>query len=718
MIGSPVKKRLITSALPYVNNAPHLGNIVGCVLSADVFARFCRSRGYETLYICGTDGYGTATETKAKQEGVTPREICERYHKIHTKVYEDFNISFDAFGKTFCDTHTEVVQNMYHSVLESGFLEEQETEQTFCISCDKFLADRFVEGVCPHCQYEDARGDQCESCGKLLNPTELLKPRCSICQETPVVKETKHLYLKLPELSQELETWHRSSDEKGQWTANARTTTRSWVEQGLKPRPITRDLKWGVEVPRPGYEHKVFYVWFDAPIGYISITKEAFPNDWQRWWHDPEETELYQYMGKDNIPFHSVIFPATKKASRQPWTMLHHLNATEYLNYEGTKFSKSKNIGIFGTDVAQLPFPADFWRFYLMRVRPEKQDSMFSWEDFRDRVNNELVDNVANLVNRVLVYYLKNFGEPIAKLDLAAGPSHEQDFIKEVRGYHEAGCKALEANELKEGLTQAMALGKAANRYFQEQEPWKKLKESKEEVGRIMNVLLYCVKDLAVMLHPFVPTTSEKILGWLGVTEVSWKSVGDFESLGGLVPQKPELLFKKIEDKQVDEYRQKFSGQGQSSFESIDIRVGKILSAKVHPNAESLYIEDIDLGDRTVQVVSGLAKYYPVEELPGRHVLVVANLKPAELRGVASEGMVLVAQTRKKLELIDVSDRQVGDRLTREGFDAAADQEIDIDTFNKFPMEVKDHQVVFKDQALVLGGEKVLTKELAKAKVK
>lgn len=711
------KKKLITAALPYVNNAPHLGNIIGCVLSADVYARFCRNRGYETLYICGTDGYGTATETKAKAEGVTPREICERYHQVHTKIYEFFNISFDAFGKTFADTHTGVVQQMYHDLEKHQNLIEEETEQTYCEHDNMFLADRFVEGTCPHCHYEDARGDQCESCGKLLNPVELVKPRCSICANTPMLRKTKHLYLDLPKLSQQLETWQNAAMEAGGWTANAKSTTKSWLKQGLNPRPITRDLKWGVAVPKEGYEEKVFYVWFDAPIGYISITKHFFPDTWQNWWQDPEGTELYQFIGKDNIPFHSVIFPASLIGSGVNWTMLHHLNSTEYLNYENTKFSKSKGIGIFGTDAMELDFPVDLWRFYLLGSRPEKQDTNFNWDEFFDRVNNDLIDNICNLVNRVLVYHKKNF--PGAMRSLEYDDASHIAFRDEVKALVQTVTDELEAGNLRDGLKQILAIGNLSNRFFQEQEPWKKIKEDQLYVEKTMNLLAHVIRNIGVMLEPYMPATSERILKMLGAEGSSWSAMDSFNNLEGKQLGEVEILFHKLENKLVDQLRDRFGGQGHS-YDSLDIRVGKILSVEEHPHAPHLYVEKVDIGEgEPLTICSALKKHYQADELSGKKVLVLKNLPTADFKGVASQGMILVCQKNKKLELFTDDAWSVGERLLAEGQKAEElPQDISFDDFCQLELTVKEHKAYFKSMPLSLAGKALMTTRVVNGKIK
>merc|ERR1719167_225883 len=366
---------LITSALPYVNNVPHLGNIVGCVLSADVFARYCRIRGYNTLYVCGTDEYGTATETKALEEKCTPQQICDKYHKIHSDVYKWFDISFDQFGRTTTEKQTEVAQEIFWQLHANGNLIEDDMEQLHCQSCDRFLADRYVEGTCPlpGCGFEDARGDQCDGCGKLINAVELRNPRCKICRATPKTKTSKHIFIDLPKIETRLTEWLDEASKL--WTSNARVIAKTWMKNGLQPRCITRDLKWGTKVPKEGFEDKVFYVWFDAPIGYISITAK-YTNEWKKWWQNPDLVEYYEFMAKDNVPFHSVVFPATLLGTEDE-----NLKSTEYLNYEDAKFSKSRGIGVFGNDAETTGISADIWRFYLIYTRPESADSAFKWDD-------------------------------------------------------------------------------------------------------------------------------------------------------------------------------------------------------------------------------------------------------------------------------------------------------------------------------------------------
>ncbi|CAI8056217.1 Methionine--tRNA ligase, cytoplasmic [Geodia barretti] len=402
------KNILITSALPYVNNVPHLGNIIGCVLSADVFARYCRLRGYNTLYICGTDEYGTATETKALEEGLTPQEICSKYFAIHDEVYKWFNIEFDVFGRTSTPQQTEITQEIFWQLHRKGFISTEKVDQLLCQNCDRFLADRFVEGTCPLCAYEDARGDQCDKCGRLINATELKSPRCKVCGSSPVIKTSDHIFLDLDKLQPTVVEWFKEASKKGVWSQNALNITSAWVRDTLKPRCISRDLRWGTPVPLEGFTEKVFYVWFDATIGYISITA-CYTPEWRQWWKNPDDVQLYQFMAKDNVPFHSVVFPCSLLGANDGYTIVNHLSSTEYLKYEDGKFSKSRGVGVFGIDAKNTGIPSDVYRFYLLYVRPETQDSTFNWSDFVAKNNSELLNNLGNFINRCLVFIRNSF---------------------------------------------------------------------------------------------------------------------------------------------------------------------------------------------------------------------------------------------------------------------------------------------------------------------
>lgn len=399
---------LITSALPYVNNEPHLGNLIGAVLSADVFARYSRLMGYNTLYICGTDEYGTATETKALLEKKEPREICDFYNKIHNEVYENFDIDFDYFGRTTTEKHTEIVQDIFNKGNNNGYMIKRDVNQVYCDHCKRFLADRFVYGKCPKCEFDKASGDQCDACQSSFEASELKEPRCFVCNDLVIEKESSHLFLDLEKVEPELLKFFEEAHNKHHWSTNSVAITSAWFKQGIKPRCITRDLKWGVTVPLEGYHDKCFYVWFDAPIGYISITAN-YTESWRDWWMNPENVELFQFMGKDNVPFHTIFFPASLMATKENWTLLSHISTTEYLNYEDKKFSKRNNIGVFGSDVKTVPeVPIDLWRYYLLSVRPENSDSQFKWDEFAAKVNTDLKNNLGNFCNRILKFLYSN----------------------------------------------------------------------------------------------------------------------------------------------------------------------------------------------------------------------------------------------------------------------------------------------------------------------
>ncbi|KAK1307561.1 putative methionine--tRNA ligase [Acorus calamus] len=718
---------LITSALPYVNNVPHLGNIIGCVLSADVFSRYCRLRGYNSIYVCGTDEYGTATETKATEENCTPREICDKYHAIHKEVYEWFDIGFDHFGRTSSPQQTEVCQAIFQKLMENNWLSENTMQQLYCDTCKRFLADRLVEGVCPTqgCNYESARGDQCEKCGKLLNPTELRDPRCKVCQNTPRIRDTDHLFLELPLLRGKLEEYINEMSVAGSWSQNAIQTTNAWLKEGLRPRCITRDLKWGVPVPHEKYKDKVFYVWFDAPIGYISITS-CYTSEWEKWWKDPQNVELYQFMGKDNVPFHTVMFPSTLLGTNENWTLMKTISVTEYLNYETGKFSKSKGVGVFGNDAKDTGIPSEVWRFYLLMNRPEVSDTLFTWADLQSKLT-ELSNNLGNFILRVLSYIAKPPGSGYGSIipDAPNAESHllTKTLAEKVSKHVDQYLEAMEKVKLKQGLKIAMSLSSEGNVYLQESEFWDLYKKDRASCSIVMKTAAGLVYLLASLLEPFMPSLSVEVLKQLNVPPEMQLSLchekGDIERAGrpwDILPAghkigKPEPLFKQLKDEEIEFFREKFAGSQadrivkeeakakkiveqkiveqlkttkisdaatEISVTRLDIRVGLIKKVQKHPDADSLYVEEIDVGeDSTRTVVSGLVKYIPLEDMQNRKVCVLCNLKPASMRGIKSQAMVLAASNNDhtKVELVDPPESaQVGERVTFPGFSGNPDK--------------------------------------------
>ncbi len=708
-----MKKRLITSALPYVNNIPHLGNLIQA-LSADVFARYCRLAGYETLYVCGTDEYGTATETKALEEGITPKELCDRYYAIHTDIYEWFNIAFDKWGRTSTPEHTEITQHIFRKLDEAGYINGRTIEQLYCENCNRFLADRYVRGRCPHCGYEGARGDQCESCGKLLDPMELEAPGCISCGHKPVVRETKHLYIDLPAILPKLNAWMAEAAEKGKWANNAIRMTQAWILDGLRERGITRDLTWGIPVPKEGYENKVFYVWFDAPIGYVSITA-THTSEWEKWWRNPEEVELFQFIGKDNIPFHTVIFPSSLLGTGETWTLLYHMSSTEYLNYEDGKFSKSRGVGVFGNDARDTGIPADVWRFYIYYNRPEKADAVFTWADFQEKVNGELLGNLGNLVNRTLTFIDRYYNGRVPEGD------EDQALWGEIRNIEKQITGRLDWAELREGFRSIFQLTSLGNKVFQDGEPWRTRTEEPQKAAALLKNLVYLIKDVAILIAPYLPETSERIAAQLGWTVGSWHDLGRLEGLD--VIGKPEILFKRLEDETVGQLKARFSGTQADRVEkvekmekvenkfskAVDLRVAKITSVERHPKADRLFIEHIDLGYEQRQIVSGLVGHYTEDELVGKSIVLVANLKPAKLRGVESQGMLLAAQHDDTVDVLFAENAEPGAPVHLEGFTAPEQppEEISIDEFFEVPIVVRDHQVYVGDTPLVCGDENI-----------
>ena len=695
-------KILITSALPYVNNVPHLGNIIGCVLSADVFARFCRLKGLNTLYVCGTDEHGTATETKALEEGLTPKEICDKYYKIHKQIYEWFGCSFDCFGRTSTETHKEITQELFKSLDEKGYITQNIVEQLYCKSCDKFLADRFVEGECPHCEYEKARGDQCDDCGKLLNAVDLVKPKCKACGATPEIVESEHLFLDLPKIGPKLEAWVNKQNVDGYWPQNARTITKAWFTEGLKNRCISRDLKWGVPIPKEGFTNKVFYVWFDAPIGYISITKHA-REDWKDWWFNQEgKVKLYQFMAKDNIPFHTIIFPSTLLGVDEGHTLLHHINSTEYLNYENGKFSKSNNQGVFGDNAIDSGIPPDVWRYYLLANRPENSDTEFSWKDFQEKTNNELIANLGNFVNRALSFTKRSFEGcvPGRKLNML-----DEKFISDVNNTLAKINSSMDEVKIRESVKQIMHLSKLGNQYFQENEPWKAIKTDHERAETCLNMCLNLVNILSAVVHPILPFSSDKMRAQLGVqSELKWIEKFELTLNKGRMIGLPEVLFNKLEDDEIKEYREKYSGKQEKVeedvFSKVDLRVAEILGVDDHPNADKLYVLQIDLGSEKRQLVAGLKPYMTKESMVGKKIVVVANLKPAKLKGIESNGMLLAADKNDKVILLEAKSSALGERVTVEGIESYTSKQIDFKEFMKIELITKDSKVLYNDKPL------------------
>lgn len=589
-------------------------------------------------------------------------------------------------------------------------------EQVFCLQCSKFLADRFIEGNCPHCQYDDARGDQCDKCGKVLNATELLNPRCKFGRDMGhkvEVRSSTHLFLDLPKLEPRLREWVDKSSTEGEWTSNSVQITTSWIRDGLKPRCITRDLRWGVPVPHEHFSNKVFYVWFDAPIGYVSITS-AYTDQWKQWWQNPSQVKLYQFMGKDNIPFHTVIFPSSLIGSGRDWTLLHHVSTTEYLNYESGKFSKSRGVGVFGDTAQSTGIPSEVWRYYLLAIRPEASDSVFSWSDFASKNNDELLKNIGNLVNRTLNFAFANFNGAIPPLGTLV--DIDQTLINDVNTLLAKYNYEMDKVHLKGGLQVVMAISSQANKYLQDTAPWELKKTNPERCATVISLASSLIRLIATIMEPFMPGFTDKVahilnLDHMDIPDTFVPSIPPNHSLSG----KPQPLFTPITEEQIAIYRAQFggtqaeaeaaansniitgasstakdSGKGKSKGSSaaptsapkvdlsglpdiakVDLRVGKILRAWPHPEADKLWCEEVDVGEEKPRMIaSGLRQYYTQEQMTGRTICVVCNLKPRPMVGFESQGMVLCAANadRSVVEFIDPpSNAKIGERLTLPG---------------------------------------------------
>lgn len=547
------------------------------MLSADVYSRFSKLRGRPTLYICGTDEYGTATETKALETKQTPQELCDEFHLKHKEVYDWFEIAFDHFGRTTTKKQTEIAQDIFLKLHKNGYLEERTTRQPYCESHQSFLADRFVEGTCPKCQYDDARGDQCDKCGSLLDPFELINPHCKLDGATPVPRDTTHIFLRLDKSQPDIEKWFTKSSEEGAWPQNGISITKSWLDKGLEGRSITRDLKWGTPIPLDGYEKKVLYVWFDACIGYPSITSN-YTDEWEQWWRNPEEVKLYQFMGKDNVPFHTVIFPGSQLGTGDKWTMLNHLSTTEYLNYENGKFSKSRGVGVFGDGAKETGIPASVWRYYLLANRPETGDTQFEWKSFIAANNSELLNNFGNFVNRVIKFIN-------AKLD-GAVPEFSPDYkgddfdaaavIADINETLSSYVADMEAVKLRSGLKRVMELSAKGNLLLQGRVDNANLTNSPERTRTVLGIAINLVYLLASLSSPYMPSTGASIAEQVNAPLLTIPDSFNPQALSaGHKIGTAAYLFTRIDDKKEKEWREKYGGTQASRLAEEEAKAKK-----------------------------------------------------------------------------------------------------------------------------------------------
>lgn len=651
------KRTLVTAALPYANGGVHIGHLAGVYVPADIYVRYLRLRGRDVLFICGSDEHGVPITIRAKKEGVTPQDVCDRYHKLIKESFEKFGISFSIYSRTTSDVHAKTATEFFEKLYEKGEFIEQESEQYFDEEAKTFLADRYIKGECPHCGNPDAYGDQCEKCGKDLSPTELINPHSTISGSKPVLRTTKHWYLPLDKAQPWLEKWILA--DHSDWRSNVVGQCKSWFDMGLKPRAVTRDLDWGIPVPVEGAEGKVMYVWFDAPIGYISNTRELLPNDWEKWWKS-QDTRLVHFIGKDNIVFHCIVFPAMLKAEGS-YILPDNVPANEFLNLEDDKISTSRNWAVWLHEyVEKFPGKQDVLRYVLTANAPETKDNNFTWKDFQARNNNELVAVYGNFVNRALVLTQKYFGGKVPP----CGELTEQDkeIIAEFRDVKTKVEELLEKFRFRDAQKEAMNLARIGNKYLADSEPWKVFKTDPKRVETILNLSLQLVANLAIAFEPFLPFSSEKLRSMINMPDLKWDNLGQTDLLAaGHELNKPELLFEKIEDEVVEAQIKKLEETKKANeaanykaapiradvdieeFSKMDLRVGTVLECEKVPKADKLLRFLIDDGLEKRQILSGIAKYYKPEELLGKQVVFIANLPARKLRGLDSQGMILSA---------------------------------------------------------------------------
>jgi len=654
-------RTLVTTALPYANGPVHIGHLAGVYVPADIYVRYLRLKGEDVLMIGGSDEHGVPITIKAQKEGVTPQDIVDRYHKIIKESMEGLGISFDVYGRTTSQMHRHTASDFFKKLYEKGEFVEKMSKQFYDEEADQWLADRYITGTCPHCGNERAYGDQCEACGTSLNATDLINPRSAITGNVPVLKETKHWYMPLDKWEPRLRQW--ILEEHKEWRTNVYGQCKSWLDGGLQPRAVTRDLNWGIPVPIEGAEGKVLYVWFDAPIGYISNTKELRPDDWEKYWKDPE-TRIIHFIGKDNIVFHCLIFPAMLMAEGS-YQLPDNVPANEFLNLEGDKISTSRNWAVWLNEYLEdFPGKQDVLRYVLTANAPESKDNDFTWKDFQLKNNSELVAILGNFVNRTLVLTHKFYQGKVP----AAGPwtDLDQQVIKEMATFPERVGRSIETYRFREALAEMMNLARLGNKYLTDTEPWKLIKSDPERTATVLNLSLQICANLAVLCAPFLPFTADKMHRIMNLPAMGWRMAGRPDLLAtGTQLEKPELLFEQIDDAAIEAQVNKLLETKRQNelnawtpaavkptvafddFGKMDIRVGTVLECTKVPKADKLLQFKIEDGMGTRTIVSGIAKFYPEpEKLVGMQVCFIANFAPRKLKGVESQGMILSAEDK------------------------------------------------------------------------
>ncbi len=652
------KRTLVTSALPYANGPIHLGHLAGAYLPADLYVRYKRLTNKDIVYICGSDEHGVPITIAAEKEGVNPQDVVDKFHEQNKQIFEDFGISFDYYGRTSSEVHHKTSQEFFTKLYEDGIFVQKTEEQLYDPKAEMFLPDRYVKGTCPNCGYEEAYGDQCEKCGTSLSPTELIDPKSAITGDTPETKETTHWYLPLGDFQERLEKWLETREN---WKPNVSGQVKSWLNDGLEDRAVTRDLTWGVPVPLEDAKGKVLYVWFDAPIGYISATKEwaeqkGNPNLWKTYWQD-EETDLIHFIGKDNIVFHCIMFPATLMAHGD-YVLPKNVPANEFLNLEGKKLSTSRGWAVWLNEYLE-DFDPDLLRYVLGTTLPETKDSDFSWEDFQNKVNSELADVLGNFVYRTTSFTENYFDGKVPELTNAT--EKDRETLAQITSQKEKISTAYEEFRLREAITETMNLARIGNKYFTEMEPWRTRKEDREICGNTLHVCLQITAALSVLFDPVLPNKMAELRSELNLSDApEWAEVKGSLLESGAAINKGAILFEKIEDEEVEKQLNKLKERAQETdevnyeplkenmefedFMKMDLRAGKIVEAAAIEKADKLLKLTVDLGFEKRTIVSGISNDFDPDNIVGQKVCVVANLAPKKLMGVESNGMILMAE--------------------------------------------------------------------------
>jgi methionyl-tRNA synthetase len=668
------EKILVTAALPYANGPIHLGHLSGAYLPADIYVRYKRLKGSDIIFICGSDEHGVPITISADKEGVKPKNIIDRYHELNKKSFEKFEMSFDNYSRTSLPVHHKTGKEFFLEYYKRGILSEKKSLQFYDEKAKMFLPDRYVEGTCPNCGYEEARSDECENCGTLYQPTELKNPKSKITGQTPVLKETSHWYFPLGKYQPRLEKYIKGMNEKYGWKENVLQYCRGWFKDGLEDRAVTRDLDWGIKVPIDSAEGKVLYVWFEAVLGYISSTKEwasrkGDENLWKQYWQDTK-TKYVAFIGKDNIVFHCIVFPAMLMAwndgDKEKYVLPQNVPANEFLNFEGKKFSKSRNWGIDVIDFLNI-FPADPLRYTLAANLPENRDTDFYWKEFQLRNNSELADIMGNFINRTFTFVHKNFDGKVPVKNKIE--NIDSEMIKLISEYPEKISKLFESYKIRDGVLEIMNLARAGNKYFNDSEPWKTIKNNKEKCGTTLNICLQAIYTLAMLMQPVIPQSSEKIIKMLNVGKTNWDNCGKENLKENHQLNKAEIIFPKIEDEIIEKQMEKLNrneiNKDEKEAESISyddfmktqLKVAEIIEAEKLEKSEKLMKLKVRLGNEEKQVIAGIAKNYKSEDLLNKKIVMVANLKPAKLMGYESQGMILAVEDEQGiLKVLTVDD--------------------------------------------------------------